>query len=319
MVGAALASAPLLATLPGCGGGTDSSLFTPPPANSQTFAVPVNFGNGQAGTLNLVATGTNTTGTLVVAPRAPLKATRSFTFTLPAGTYNVSGTFTPPRDFAVTGTFPAPIGAFSVAGSIPTTTQTGVFTVTANGQTATGTIPVIPTTGATPTPVAGATPTPRPGSTPTPVPTGSGHLSVSFSNSTINASAAPFSGAGTGAVLGNTNGNFNATYQVSNRNFNIVALNTLAGGVYQPFTVGQQLGFNASGIGFPGKAQIIYTAVIGQTTGQWAARSGSLTITAITSSTISYRLENVHFVPGLVNQAGTGSFTISGTGTAPRS
>lgn len=313
-LGALLLGAPVVAVLPGCGGGTDSSLFTPPPAGSQTFAAPVSFGNGQSGTLNLTTTSTTASGTLIVQPRAAQQATRNFTFTLPAGTYNTSGTFTPPRDFAVNGAFPAPVGAFSIAGSIPSGTQNGVFTVTANGQSVSGTIPAVPATGATPTPRPGTTPAPNP----TPVPTGGGHLTVTFSNATINASSAPFDSAGVGAVVGSTAGNFSSSYQVSNRNFNVVVLNTLAGGNYQPLTVGQQLGFNASGIGFPGKAQIIYTAVIGTTTGQWSARSGTLTITAITSSAISYRLNNVRFDPGLVNQAGTGSFTLNGTGNVSR-
>ena len=152
-----MVAAPAITTLPGCsGGGSPLSLRV---INNMALAL----GNGQTGQLSLTVRGTGITGTLVIpTPPPSVGHPRAIAFTIPPGTYNLAGTFTAPLGFDVTGSFVDSGGhtvAFTVTGTLPTESATGTFTFTANGQSVSGTIPVLPT--ATPTPTsAGPTPTP---------------------------------------------------------------------------------------------------------------------------------------------------------------
>lgn len=324
LLGGLLIAMPVVLALPGCGGGNSgSNIFSPTPTSTpgtpvaQNLSAPVNFGNGQTGTLNLNTQGNAATGTLVVRAAGNNSiGKRSFNFAIPAGTYPISGSFTLPGSFSVSGDFPAPIGAFSITGTIPTTTQTGAFTVNANGETTSGTIPALNTL---PTP-APTTPGTNPTPVGTPLPGVSGQLKATFSNASINASAAPFSGpAFAGAFGSQSGGNFGVDYKASgNRAFFVQLLNNFSGSSFADFKVGQQFNFSSSGLGTPGVAEVIYTAVIGVRTGQWSARSGKLTITSASATSVSYRLDNVHFAPGFVNEMGTGTFDLNGTGTASK-
>ncbi len=140
---ALLLCAPLLVVLPGCGGGS-SGIDVPAGALG---SAPVNFGNGQTGSLALTRIQSNgVSGILTVNP-APValqsRSGRVLAFAIPPGRYPVSGTFSPPRGYALVGTFPAPLGEFSITGNLPTTSQNGSYTISTNGQSVSGVYPRI--------------------------------------------------------------------------------------------------------------------------------------------------------------------------------
>jgi hypothetical protein len=132
----------LLMALAGCGGGNGSGTL-------QNFNnLRVNLGNGQTVTLNLAIRNAQVTGTMIVpAPVAARDATpRDLGFTLPPGTYQLTGEFTPPRGFTATGSYQNNSGQtvpFTITGQVPTTSEAGSFTFTALGQSVSGTIPPI--------------------------------------------------------------------------------------------------------------------------------------------------------------------------------
>ncbi len=332
LVGVGLAVCGVSAILAGCNGvngvnggpiPVPTSTFPVPTSTpaSQSFSAPVTLANGQTGTLALRLQNGRATGTLKVDSRRVADAVARLaviSLVIPSGTYPISGTFTPPRGFSVSGSFPAPIGSFSISGTIPTPTQTGAFTLRAAGQSTNGIIPVI---GTVPTPI----PQPTTAGTPsgTPLPTVRGTLNVTFSNSTINASSAPFNGPAANGFIGipsSPKGNFLGVYgtgvgTAAFRSFTVNVLNTISGGGYSPFTVGQSFGFGSNGINLPGQAAINYSTTVGVRAAIFSATSGTLTITAVSANSISYKLQNVHLGPGIVNPGGTGSFTLNGTGT----
>ncbi|HEY0076395.1 MAG TPA: hypothetical protein VGB77_20015 [Abditibacteriaceae bacterium] len=167
LLGAALLfGAPVITTLPGCGGGGSGS-------GVQLFSdLRLDLGNGQRGLLDLAVNGTTLTGRLDVSNQAAnplnkvLKAEnpasnqpKALNFQLPPGAYILSGTFNPPRGFVANGTYQNSSGQnvdFTITGQIPTTSDEGSFTFTALGQSVSGTIPRIGQN--TPTPTATATP-----------------------------------------------------------------------------------------------------------------------------------------------------------------
>ena len=108
--------------LSGCGG---SSAIE----NLRNVSLPVRFNNSQSGTLNLRLSGGGAKGTLVVNPS-------SNALGLPAGTYPVEGRFVSPAGIELTGTFPAPLGQFTLSGQIPTSSDAdGTFQISVAGQT----------------------------------------------------------------------------------------------------------------------------------------------------------------------------------------
>lgn len=125
---------------------------------------PINFGNGQSGTLSLRIENTHVAGTVqVTAPIAPVGGASALTAqSLPeikSGTYKVAGNFIPARNFLVTGKFPSPVGAFTIQGTFPSTAQAGTYTMVIgkttqdDGVTINGIYPKIDPS-ATPTPTA---------------------------------------------------------------------------------------------------------------------------------------------------------------------
>jgi len=102
----------------------------------------------QTGTLNITeVAGTTLRGTLVVnsstAAQRAGGAVRSGQAIpeLPAGTYPVTGTYNAPRGFTLTAVLPPPVGDVVVSGNIPLGTSAGDYSITALGQTVSGTIP----------------------------------------------------------------------------------------------------------------------------------------------------------------------------------
>jgi hypothetical protein len=81
---------------------------------------------------------------------------QTLTISLPTGRYPIAGFVTADGQFVMSGDFPG-IGPFSLTGFLPSLTTPGSFTLTVNGQTSTGTIPV---RGTTPSPTATSTGTP---------------------------------------------------------------------------------------------------------------------------------------------------------------
>lgn len=124
---------PVAALLSGCGGGSDSSSFpSPTPTATPTLgpflSAPIDFGNGQSGTLTLRTQGILVNGSVqVTAPAVPGNNTRIIT----PGIYPVVGNIasSPGVTFLVTGRFPEPTGVFTVQGIFPTTTQNGSYTL----------------------------------------------------------------------------------------------------------------------------------------------------------------------------------------------
>lgn len=143
LLGAALIIAvPAVTTLPGCGGGNSG-------VRAQVVnGLQVNLGNGQTGTLNLTFIGTQLTGQLIVPAPLVLKGARvaptAIAFTIPPGTYNLTGTFAAPRGFTAEGSYQDSDNLtvnFTLTGQVPTASSEGTFTFTAKGQSVTGTIP----------------------------------------------------------------------------------------------------------------------------------------------------------------------------------
>ena len=131
---------PATVALPGCGGGSSNRL-----PSVQLFSAPVQLSANQTGRLNVRLRGITVEGDLIVnAATGPNPGPRpgALPFNVPAGTYALTGNFTPPRGFTLNGDFPAPLGAFSVTGQIPSgDTDPGSFSITAGGQTVSGTFP----------------------------------------------------------------------------------------------------------------------------------------------------------------------------------
>ena len=173
-LGGLLIGTPLAALSSGCGGGnslglptatpTTTSTATPTATTAQATTQTSNFtlSNGQRVILVTKTTGTTITGTLqILAAGAQTATTRAVTNTFKVGTFQVTGTFTPPRSYSISVTDNGQ-PFFSMTGLLPTATQAGSYSLTVNGQTQTGVIPALgsPTATATPKPTTGPTVSP---------------------------------------------------------------------------------------------------------------------------------------------------------------
>jgi hypothetical protein len=301
---------------------TASPTASPTTPGTQNFSVPVTLSNRQNGTMNLRVQGSQVTGTLTVRAASAQSAlnTRVFTFVIPAGTYNITGTFTLPRTFRVSGVFPAPIGNFVINGLIPTPTQNGSYIVSAGGQTANGTIPALntnptptasPTGTATATPTATVTPGPGSGTTNLIFTPGSGYngLTAPFNRVDAVLSASLFNNSGaqastlTGALqMGGTQ----STVGQPARTLNLSA-----------FTSGSLIAVGTTfSTGVQGNFQVRYGESRQGTTpfsGTWSSSSGTVRVEALTDNRITLRFTNFRFDPFPFGSGqGRGTFTMNG-------
>lgn len=301
LLGAALMLAvPAVTTLPGCGGGNSG-------VNTQIFnGLPLNLGNGQTATLNLTFTGNALTGTLVVPQPLVLKGAvvgpKAINFTLPPGTYQLTGTFTPPRGFTANGSYQDGNGAtvnFTLTGQVPTTSTEGSFTFTALGQSVTGTIPRIGQGTATPTPTAT---------------TNSDNISGDITNAfNSNVVATSFNLALQSSTARNTaprifTAIYNRTDVAIRRSISLEILPTLDLAVGQSYTladhtIGSLTYFEADNANPSGTAK------------NWDSSSGLLTINSIQGDKITFTITNAR-LQARGTDAATGSFTINATGQA---
>lgn len=266
---------------------------------AQSFAAPIRFPNGQNGTLNLRVAGTSVTGNVVVRALGVARLQQT-SFAIAAGTYPISGTFTPPRGFTVRGSFPAPIGSFTISGTLPTATQAGAYTLTAGGQTVSGIVPV-------------------PGATPTPAPTqpggGSGALVLS-PGAGFNGLNSPIDSTTNQRALLDLRGadTFDANIGVGERVLQFTG---------RPLNADIAQGTSLVVRSIPDVAQmggIVISYNEGRVqngtyfAGFWNATSGSVAFESIVGSRLTLRLQNVGFTP-LANTETRGTFTLNGTFT----
>jgi hypothetical protein len=142
LAGALLIASPIITVLPGCGGGGSG-----PSLPAQTINdLPINLGNGQTGELDLTISVIPASGTgqvnavLQVNPDGQPGTQR-----IPAGTYNGVGTIDTSRNFSVIFDLPEPPGDLTMTGRIPTTSQTGTYTVRVGNLSQSGTFPALGT------------------------------------------------------------------------------------------------------------------------------------------------------------------------------
>ncbi len=313
----------------GCGGGSGGGLFGTPTATPVPAAVtllsnaPIALGNGQTGTLNATRIGNAVTGTLTVAntSRAALKQTSAISFNIPPNVYNITGSFSPPRGFTLTGTFPAPIGAFSLSGQTPTTTDTGSFSLTAAGQTQSGTLPVISTPTVTPTT---PTATPAPQMTPTTIPT-TGGGSLRTSGGGTDTLSLTGSGTGIGANFSEvgyfgivtSNGTAALRLEGTTPRNDTTPYRDIVVGIYKTGTINVGDSFPIGPTTGQHASVLISYAPAGSTTGTvYYGVSGTATITGATATGFSVSLSNVK-INGIGSATGGGNdFHTFPTGSA---
>lgn len=151
---------------------------TPVSMNSseQHYLLPLNLGNQQDIKLEMRISGQTIQGELIVAA-GELK-TQLWSKTLSFGRYSFTGSFSPPRGFAINGNFPEPVGAFMLNGNLPTQSEAGNFTFSQGGETVSDSLPALNTLP-TPSPLNSSSPaapqatplTPQASSTASPSPT----------------------------------------------------------------------------------------------------------------------------------------------------
>ena len=297
--------------IPGCGGG--SNAVAP-------LAIPIStfdLGNGQSAKLALTGVGSTLSGTITIAnlPAASTqKTTRALNFQIPTGTYPVSGTLTGNGGFAINGTFPAPLGAFNLSGTLPTQNNTGTFNLSANGQSVSGTIPslssIVPTTTAT----TGATATTAPTATrvPTTAPTLAPGISRIETASFVRGTGFNGSGLSAGNILRGQTPTFSNATTFSASNIRLGGDNNIlfegpnlnrAARVGDSFALGNR---NAS-------TGILYYQEPGNKF--WESTGGTLKVTAVSAQSVSFSLSNVSFAPqSFGTTSAKGTFTLGGTG-----
>ncbi|BCM89919.1 hypothetical protein IAD21_01769 [Abditibacteriota bacterium] len=336
LAGALLVLAPVVVlTVPGCSGGSGGPSPTATPTSTATATPSTNpttgptqgpaqtsnltLGNGQRAVLTSRVTGTAIAGTIQILPAMATAAvkTRAIPFSFTAGTYNFTGTVTPPRGYSIQGNFGS-FGAFTMTGQLPTATQAGSYTLTVNGQTESGVIPI-------------------PGQPfPTPVPTSvggnynlTGNLTFSNVSSGSDIVSTPlnsFKDLKQGGKLTNSTFNgtkfqsvaLNGTTEVLNGNGTARILNVFLSSAdlsnisnSTPFSVGQVLQLPASTVS--STVQLSQTTIQGTSIKivAWRTTSGTATIKAIGTNSVTVEL-NAHFEPTGFG-GGKGSFDLKGT------
>lgn len=311
---------PAVFLLPGCSGGSGGGIVNPTsaPSNLVTNA-PVTFSASQTGSLTLNRNGNDVTGTLTVNPVTALKVrgAQIFTFTIPAGVYTVTGSYNEAtRTVTLNGTFPAPVGAFNYTGTIPTATQPGSYTITAGGQTVTGTLPATGTVTPVPSGTPVVTPT-TPGSTNI-----TGTLTYSDVSATYNGSSPTALTNGQGGFAKQSSASGFALALAANfdnkpthvRGLTITITKTTDFKAGDTFTLGS---VSASGLCTSTLLDFNPTTFEGPT---FLANSGSLRIDSISATSLKVTLTNAEYkgTIGTLPQ-GTGSFKLNGSLTYPAS
>ena len=317
-----------LIVLAGCGGDSnnDSDLLgtggiSLPGASryAGTYRGTLALPEGRTGTTNItVAADGTATGTLTVS--GGTTATRQATaFSFGTGTYTISGTVDPTTGaFSMTGNIGGQ--AFSYSGTLPTPGNGnvgGVYTLTAGGQTYTGSF--AGSGGGT------VTPTPTPAPTPTPGGTSTGTTSLTFSNvSVAGIDVSPITTASIKADASEAKLFFNYDGVESSVNATITA-STGAGALdVRTLTLAlSNTGFpagSAFSVTEPGTIATKAVAVFRQIgfspykSVGYGAKSGKVVIVSRSATTITFRLENVTFAGDAINSDDslTGSFTVNG-------
>lgn len=339
VLGGVLVAFPLSLLVSGCGGGSDglptltptpvpSSVATATPTTAGTATpipvvalAPIQFAlsDGRVVTARLQTQGRHAFGVISTpnATTAPARATNalpSIPLSWAGGNYAVDGTYTPPRSISLTGQVKqnGVNVPFVLRGTIPTQTSGGILTLVVAGVSVTV---AVPATG-------GATATATPSATATTPPVGTGG---SFSGTIVGSSDANF---GTQAYAP---ANFGATKQTqggitvfaiaTSENFNVnnyrrgltVTLSSASGG----FSKGQVLPATALTSPTLPNAHVnpaITVTQPGQSVGSWGnftVKSGQVTITDLTATSVTLTLSNVQVVGDLGSAKGT--LTINGT------
>jgi hypothetical protein len=119
-------------SLVGCGDDDDNGgpIVVPTPSPAQFYRSIISLGNGQTGTVTMRVQDNILTGTIAISGAG----------TFEPGNYTFSGTVGAGGQFGGVGELPAPIGRFTVSGTLPGPGTPGTFTFTSNAGTFTGTI-----------------------------------------------------------------------------------------------------------------------------------------------------------------------------------
>ncbi len=153
LAAALLMAAPAITTLTGCGGGNGVSI-----GNRSINNLPIAFGNGQNGQLDLgIANGAVNAVLRVFPPPPPLlgkagKISAQALPFIPAGTYTGTGTINSSGAFTISFDLVAPVPDITITGTVPTLSSTGGYTITVGGQSVSGTFPSLGQNTPTPTP-----------------------------------------------------------------------------------------------------------------------------------------------------------------------
>jgi hypothetical protein len=255
--------------------------------------------SGKPGTLDFTVNLDNSAdGTLTAGN--PTNANPSL-FVFDVNTFGVRGSVNKlTGDYSRSGTV-AGQGPFTVFGVLPAANASTAYTVTAGGQTFTGTLTRFGSTG-------GGT-----GST-------SRRLTIAISNANgFNGQAAAVTLpqiTGTVTTVGGVT-TFTAVYGTSTagltRRLEITATTTAA------FAAGTQIPLSSTGSGSLVYTEIVSDGATQTALRQWAALNGSLAVETVTGSSVTFRLVNASMrvdpVGGQTNSA-TGTFTLNGTGNS---
>ncbi len=322
---ALLVAVPASSLLPGCGGGVNSGIAL------GTYTSTLALSPTPTGFLTLTTGGGSSVarGTLRVASSgADTKSPSAFTLAIPNGTYQLSGTFSPPNSFSVQGSFPG-IGPFFVSGQIPANGGNGNYLITASGQTANGNFAIgnataTPRATTTGTPGATATTLPTtpgtPAATSTPIPATTGNNRVEnilFSNvSGANAgSVAPFTATITGSsFFKNDGGGFVGTAFFQTTGTGITRKLTFEG-PQRAAAVSAGEVFSL-GTGGQGSALALFYSETGSNGVErsWQAQSGTYTVVSGDANRVDFSVANARMAPAFNAGGAIGQFSLNGRG-----
>ena len=313
LIGGLLAAAPLSVLVTGCGGGSGLSPFNPQPQPQPNQPVTqtsnLTLENGQRAILTTNRNGNDITGTLQIlnVAQSPLLASKApagkvLNFNIAVGTYSISGTFTPPRGYSISGNF-GEFGTFSLTGLLPTATEAGSYSLVANGQTDNGVIPVI----GSPVPSPSTAPSPSPSTAPTSAPGGSSSFDLSFTpSSDSNFGVAPL-----------ITSNFTLATSI-NRVVGVAQSDVQIGkvGTYllAP-AVSTTLGISTN-LADVGTTSYIYNYDASGNIRNFVPKSGTITLLELTPTSATIAFNNAVYVAN-EGGSGTGTVTLSGTIKGP--